>query len=170
MFGGRKADERRREDIRMADEAADHALSALAEGDADRAREELSAAPKKLDFAEIGWKVEIVAAMIELAQAKRKAGVKRLTEITARLDETSLSRDDKGYMRLFALYRAIEASKSGKAPAELRMHAEDFRFDHTMVSGALKNRFPLKKTEPAEPAPPPIAPPPGSGDDGQGPF
>lgn len=169
MFG-RRAEERRREEIRVADEAADHALAALAGDDVARARNELSAAPKKLDFADIGWKVETVAALIELAQGKNKAATKRLTEITARLDETSLSRDDKGYMRLFALYRAIEASKSGKAPAELRMHAEDFRFDHTLVSGALKSRFPLKKTEPAEAAPPPIAPPPGAGDDGRGPF
>lgn len=170
MFGGRKAEERRRDEIRMADEAADHALKALAEGDVDRARTELSAAPKKLDFADIGWKVETTAALIEIEQGKGKAAIKRLTEITARLDETSLSRDDKGYMRLFALYRAIEASKSGKAPAELRMHAEDFRFDHTLVSGRLKSRFPLKKAEPVEPAPPPIPVPPGAGDDGKGAF
>lgn len=170
MFGSRKAGERRRDDIRVADQAADHALKALAEGDVERAREELSAAPKKLDFADVGWKVEAVAALIELAQEKRKAAIKRLTDITARLDETSLGKDDKGYMRLFALYRAIEASKTGKAPAELRMHAEDFRFDHTLVSGALKSRFPLKKTEAAEPVPPPISAPPGAGDDGQGTF
>lgn len=170
MFGGRKAEEKRREELRMADQAADHALRALAEGDANRAREELSAAPKKLDFADIGWKVEAVAAMIELELDKPKAATKRLTEITARLDETSLSTHDKGYMRLFALYRAIEASKTGKAPAELRMHAENFRFDHTMVSGSLKSRFPLKKMETAEAAPPPISAPPGAGDDGKGLF
>lgn len=170
MFGSRKAEERRRDEIRVADQAADHALKALAAGEVDRARDELSAAPKKLDFADIGWKVEAVAALIEISQDKRRAAIKRLTDITARLDETSLSRDDKGYMRLFALYRAIEASKTGKAPAELRMHAEDFRFDHTLVSGALKSRFPLKKTEAAEATPPPIAPPPGAGDDGKGSF
>jgi hypothetical protein len=27
-----------------------------------------------------------------------------------------LSKDDKGYLRLYALYRAIEASKDGRAP------------------------------------------------------
>ncbi|GGE40829.1 hypothetical protein GCM10011367_14230 [Marinicauda pacifica] len=170
MFGGRKAEERRREEIRMADQAADHALAAMGAGDLDRARDELSAAPKKLDFADIGWKVEAVSALLELATNKRKAAIKRLTEFAARLDETSLSKDDKGYLRLFALYRAIEASKTNKAPAELRMHTEDFRFDHTLVSGALKSRFPLKKTEPSEPAPPPIAAPPASNDDGKGPF
>ncbi len=157
MFGGRKAEERRREDIRVASAACDNALAALRADNLTKARAELAVVPKRIDFADIGWKVELVAAMLDLAASRRKQAVTRLTIICSRLDETDLSRDDKGYLRLFALYRAIEASKDGKAPPELRELVEDFRFDHTLVSPGLKTGFPLKKTEEAQPAPPPMA-------------
>ena len=153
MFGGEKAVAKRREAIRIADQAAEHALDALAEGDLARARQELSAVPRKLKFADGGWKPALALAVVELASAK-------LLEVCAGLDETSLSKDDKGYLRLYALYRAIEASKDGRAPAELREEAEDFRFDQIMVSKWLKTRFPLKKVEEVQTAPPPMAPPP----------
>ncbi len=167
MFGGNKSIERRREDIRLADQAADHAVAALAEGDVAKAKVELSAAPKKLDFADIGWKVAIAQALIDLAQKKRRAGVAKLVEVCARLDDTSLSRDDKGYLRLFALYRAIEASRNGKAPRELRQQVESFRFDHTLVSAKLRERFPLKAAEAGAkaPPPPPKTAPPSAGED-----
>ncbi|XBQ14836.1 MAG: hypothetical protein ABL308_07640 [Oceanicaulis sp.] len=157
MFGGEKAAERRREIMRLADEAADHALDALAEGDPKRAKKELEAVPKKVSFADGGWKPALALAVTELRLGKRRAGLSRLIEVVAGLDETSLSRDDRNYLRLYALYRAIEASKDGKPPAELRAQAEDFRFDQTLVSGKLKSRFPLKKIEETTPAPPPIA-------------
>ncbi|MCC5981363.1 MAG: hypothetical protein JJU26_06545 [Oceanicaulis sp.] len=159
MFGGRKAEERRREEIRVAGAACDNALAALRADNLSKAKAELAAVPKRIDFADIGWKVELVAAMLDLAASRRKQAVIRLTTICSRLDETDLSRDDKGYLRLFALYRAIEASKDGKAPQELRDLVDDFRFDHTLVSASLKAGFPLKKTEEAQPAPPPMARP-----------
>ena len=162
MFGGDKAVERRREAMRLAAAAADHALDALAEGDPKRARKELDAVPKKTPFADGGWKPALAMAVTELALGKRRAGLSRLVEVCAGLDQTSLSRDEKGYLRLYALYRAIEASKDGRAPAELRAHADDFRFDQTLVSRQLKSRFPLKKVEAASPPPPPMAG--GSGD------
>ncbi|AZU03257.1 hypothetical protein X907_0713 [Glycocaulis alkaliphilus] len=165
MFGGRKAEERRRDEIRLAQAACSNALEALRAGNVAKARAELAAVPKKVDFADIGWKVELTAAVLDLAAGRRKPATTRLTVICARLDETDLSRDDKGYLRLFALYRAIEASRDGKAPQELRDLVEDFRFDHTLVSPELKVGFPLKKTEEAVPAPPPMARPANAGAD-----
>jgi len=157
MFGGDKAVERRREAMRLAEEAADHALDALAEGDPKRAKKELEAVPKKTQFADGGWKPALALAVTELALGKRRAGLARLAEVCAGLDETSLSRDEKGYLRLYALYRAIESSKDGRAPAELRAQADNFRFDPTLISRQLKQRFPLKKIEAVTSAPPPIA-------------
>lgn len=161
MFGGQKAAERRREALRLADAAAENALDALVEGDVKRARDELATVPKKLSYADGGWKPALALAVVDLAAGKRRPGLNRLIEVCAGLDQTNLSRDDKGYLRLYALYRAIEASKDGRAPDELRAHAEDFRFDQTLVSGGLKARFPLKKVEAKDPPPPPMAPPPG---------
>lgn len=137
-------------------------MGALSRDDTRGAREELSAAPKKIDFADAGWKVALVEAVIELKTGKIKSGVQKLEAVIRRLDETDLSRDDMGYLRLFALYRAAEAAKDGKAPAALRDQAEDFRFDHTLVSPELKSAFPLKKIE-DRPVPPP-PPPPGDSD------
>jgi hypothetical protein len=160
MFGGEKAVAKRREAIRIADQAAEHALDALAEGDLNRAREELAAVPRKLKFADGGWKPALASAVVDLASGKRRSGNAKLLEVCAGLDETSLTKDDKGYLRLYALYRAIEASKDGRAPVELRAEAENFRFDQIMVSQSLKTRFPLKKVEDVQTAPPPMAPPP----------
>ena len=160
MFGGEKAVAKRREAIRI----AEHALDALAEGDLSRARQELSAVPRKLKFADGGWKPALAAAVVDLASGKRRSGNARLLEVCAGLDETSLSKDDKGYLRLYALYRAIEASKDGRAPVELRAEAENFRFDQIMVSQSLKTRFPLKKVEDVQTAPPPMSPPPDVGE------
>lgn len=157
MFGGDKAVERRREAMRLAEAAADNALDALAEGDPRRARKELDVVPKKTAFADGGWKPALALAVTELALGKRRAGLARLAEVCAGLDQTSLSRDEKGYLRLYALYRAIEASRDGRAPAELRAQADDFRFDQTLVSRRLKARFPLKKVEESQPPPPPMA-------------
>lgn len=164
MFGGQKAVARRREAMRIAEQAADHALDALAEGDLARARQELSAVPRKLNYADGGWKPALASAVVDLAAGKRRAGLSKLIDVCAGLDQTSLTKDEKGYLRLYALYRAIEASKDGRAPEELRAHAEDFRFDQIMVSQALKARFPLKKVEEATPAPPPMAPPKDAGE------
>ncbi|MGJ3230221.1 MAG: hypothetical protein ACFE0P_00310, partial [Oceanicaulis sp.] len=58
----------------------------------------------------------------------------------------------------------IEASKDGRAPAELRAQVDDFRFDQTLVSRQLKSRFPLKKVEDSAPPPPPMARPPEGGE------
>lgn len=162
MFGGAKAAERRRESMRLSEAAADNALNALAEGDLQRARQELAVVPKRLSYADGGWKPALALAVVDLAAGKRRAGISRLVDVCAGLDETSLTRDDKGYLRLYALYRAIDASKNGKAPDELRAQVEDFRFDQTLVSGALKMRFPLKKVDPNASAPPPMTPPPSS--------
>jgi len=159
MFGGGKAAERRREAIRLADQAADYALEAIAQGDLKRARNELAAAPKRISYADGGWKPALAAAVLDLMTGKRRQGLAGLVEFCTGLDETSLSRDDKGYLRLYALYRAIDASRDGRAPAELRDLVEDFRFDHTLVSRKLKARFPLKKIEESTPPPPPMARP-----------
>lgn len=163
MFGGDKSVARRREAMRLAEQAADHALDALAEGDPKRAMKELEAVPKKTPFADGGWKPALAMAVTELALGKRRAGLSRLSEVCAGLDETSLSRDEKGYLRLYALYRAIEASKDGRAPAELRAQADNFRFDQTLVSRRLRTRFPLKRIEDSVSSPPPMARPPEGG-------
>ena len=164
MFGLDKAAARRREALRLAGEAADNALDALAEGDVKRARRELSAVPKRLRYADGGWKPALALAVVDLAEAKRRSGLARLIDVCAGLDETNLSKDEKGYLRLYALYRAIDASKDGRAPTELRALADDFRFDQTLVSTWLKRRFPLKKVEASQPPPPPMAPPPEAGE------
>lgn len=164
MFGSDKAAARRREALRLAGEAADNALDALAEGDVKRARRELSVVPKRTRYADGGWKPALAMAVVDLAEGKRRTGLSRLVDVCAGLDETNLSKDEKGYLRLYALYRAIDVSKDGRAPTELRAHADDFRFDQTLVSSWLKRRFPLKKVEASQPAPPPMAPPPGTGE------
>ena len=120
--------------------------------------------PKRLRYADGGWKPALALAVVDLAEAKRRSGLARLIDVCAGLDETNLSKDEKGYLRLYALYRAIDASKDGRAPAELRAHADDFRFDQTLVSTWLKRRFPLKTVEATEPLPPPMSPPPGAGE------
>ena len=170
MIFGQKSDEKRREASRLAETSAQTALKALDTDDLDTARKELNSAPRKVKFAASGWKLELAFALYEIAKGKNRPATKRLTDVCSRLDETALSRDDKGYVRLFALYRAIEASKTGRAPEELRMHADNFRFDHTLVSNDLKTLFPLKKSEARESMPPPMSAPPGSNDDGIGPF
>ena len=108
----------------------------------------------------MGWKVSLAGAMIELKAGKRKQGLQKLFAVCSRLDDTSLSRDDKNYLRLYALYRGSEASKDGRAPVELRELVEDFRFDHTLVTPLLRKDFPLKTLDEAEIAPPPPPPPP----------
>lgn len=148
--------------MRLAKAAADNAMAALAENDPKRAMEELSAVPKKLSYADGGWQPALALAVTELALDKRRQGLARLTEVCAGLDQTNLTRDEKGYLRLYALYRAIDASKDGKAPAELRAQVDDFRFDQTLVSQELKAKFPLKKLEDSTPAPPPMSLPPDS--------
>ncbi|WP_300544853.1 hypothetical protein [Maricaulis sp.] len=158
MFSGRKTAEQRREDIRAADKAVGEAMQALASEDIAAARKALGAAPKT-HYADMGWKVSLAAAMIELRAGKRKPAIQRLVTVCSRLDDTSLSRDDKNYLRLYALYRGTEAAKDGRAPAELRELVEDFRFDHTLVSPLLRKDFPLKKVEEADGAPPPPPPP-----------
>lgn len=158
MFSGRKTAEKLREEIRTADAAVGEAMHVLAGGDIDAARKALSAAPKT-HFADIGWKVGLAGAMIELRAGKRKNAIQRLIAVCSRLDDTSLSRDDKNYLRLYALYRGTEASKNGRAPAELRDLVEDFRFDHTLVDPLLRKDFPLKTLEEADASPPPPPPP-----------
>jgi hypothetical protein len=78
MFGGEKAVAKRREAIRIADQAAEHALDALAEGDLSRARQELSAVPRKLKFADGGWKPALASAVVDLASGKRRSGNAKL--------------------------------------------------------------------------------------------
>ena len=158
MFSGRKTAEKLREDIRAADAAVGEAMHALASDDVAAARKALSAAPKT-HFADMGWKVGLAGAMIELKAGKRKNAIQRLATVCSRLDDTSLSRDDKNYLRLYALYRGTEASRDGRAPAELRDLVEDFRFDHTLVNPLLRKDFPLKKVDETEAAPPPPPPP-----------
>ncbi|WP_019959980.1 hypothetical protein [Woodsholea maritima] len=162
MFGGQKSAEKRREANKLADTAAENALLALREEDVARARAELAAVPKRVDFADIGWKVTLVWSLVEFADDKRNKGFSKLLEFCKRLDETSLTRDDKGYLRLFARYRAIENAKNGRPSTEIRELTENFRFDHTLVCNALKSRFPLKKGEETQIAPPPKAIAPGA--------
>ena len=159
MFGGRKSAEKIQEMIQEADAAVGAAMTALADDNVSGARRELSAAPKT-HFADMGWKVGLAGAVIDLKAGKVRPGNQKLLSVCSRLDETSLSRDDMNYLRLYALYRATEAAKSGRAPEELRDLVEDFRFDHTLVSPILRKDFPLKKVEDAEMAPPPPPPPP----------
>lgn len=143
----------------IAGRATEAALAALVRGDTEKAQAELTAAPKKLDFAEMGWRVALVGSLIDLANGKRKAGMNQLVKVFQRLDETSLSSDDKGYLRLFALYRAIEFARDGRAPSALRDQADNFRFDTTLVNPDLKVMFPLKRLEkPVEEASPPPFP------------
>jgi len=163
MFSGRKSASKRREQIEAADRAVGAAMSALACDNPSMARKELSAAPKT-HYADMGWKVDLALAMIELHSGKRKQGTQRLIVVCSRLDDTSLGRDDKNYLRLYALYRASEASKDGKPPFELRDMVEDFSFDHTMISPLIRKDFPLKKLEESLVAPPPLPPPPPGAD------
>ncbi|WP_417482339.1 hypothetical protein [Maricaulis sp.] len=158
MFSGRKSADKLREQIEAADQAVAAAMAAIADDDVARARKELSAAPKT-HFADMGWKVGLAMAMIELKSGRHRQGIQKLINVCARLDDTSMGRDDKNYLRLYALYRASEASKGGKAPAEMRVLVEDFRFDHTMVTPILRKDFPLRKMDDAEIAPPPPPPP-----------
>ena len=103
MILGRKGEDKRREAVDTASRAADAALAALARNDIDAARHELSASPKKLDFSDIGWKVALVQSLIDLKADKVKQGIQGLERVCARIDDTNLSRDDRGYLRLFCL-------------------------------------------------------------------
>ncbi len=156
MLNRRKSEERAQSNV-IASRASEAALKALGGGDVARARDELSAVPKRVEFAETGWKVALVAALTDLSAGKRKNGLNQLIRVFERLDDTSLSKDDKGYLRLFALYRAIESTGDGRPPSALRDHAENFRFDTTLVDPSLKALFPLKR---AEEKPDDIPPPP----------
>ena len=94
--------------------------------------------------------------MIDLKLGRRRSGTSKLVAVCSRLDDTSLSKDDKNYLRLYALYRSTEVTKDRKALVE------DFRFDHTLVDPDLRSDFPLRKLEPetveaAPPPPPPLA-------------
>tara|TARA_R110002072_G_scaffold90929_4_gene203207 strand:- start:1009 stop:1500 length:492 start_codon:yes stop_codon:yes gene_type:complete len=155
MILGRKGEDKRREAVDTASRAADAALAALARNDIDAARHELSASPKKLDFSDIGWKVALVQSLIDLKADKVKQGIQGLERVCARIDDTNLSRDDRGYLRLFCLYRATESTKDGRAPASLRAQAEDFRFDQTLISPELRVQLPLKVVEEKISAAPP---------------
>lgn len=157
MILRRSSPDKHREMVETARRASQEAMRALWEDDAKRAKTELTAAPKKLDFAEVGWRVALVSALVDLKLGKVKSGVTALEKVIDRLDETDLSRDDKGYLRLFALYRASEASKDRRAPASLRERVEHFRFDQTLIDPEIKADFPLKKVEdkPIDPPPPP---------------
>ncbi|WP_138514186.1 hypothetical protein [Maricaulis alexandrii] len=159
MFSGRKSAEKRREDIRLADQAVGEAMHALSLDDIDSARQRLAEAPKT-HYADMGWKVGLATAMVEMKAGRRRQAVQRLVTVCSRLDDTSLSLDDKNYLRLYALYRGSEQSKDGRAPAELRELVEDFRFDHTMVTPLLRKDFPLKALDEADGPPPPPPPPP----------
>ena len=166
MFSGRKSAEKRRVQIEAADQAAGAAMAALFGDDVAGARRALSDAPKT-HYADMGWKVDLAYAMVELKSEKRKSGTQKLLTVCSRLDETSLSLDDKNYLRLYALYRASEVSKTGKPPMELRDMVEDFRFDHTMITPLIRQDFPLKKVDDIVVAPPPPPPPPPSGNTGE---
>ena len=159
MFGGRKSAEKIQELMQEADTAVGAAMAAISDEDIARARRELSAAPKT-HFADMGWKVGLAGAVIELKAGKVRQGNQKLLSVCSRLDETSFSRDDMNYLRLYALYRATEVAKNGRAPVELRDLVEDFRFDHTLVTPLLRKDFPLKKVDEAEAAAPPPPPPP----------
>lgn len=163
MVFGRKSAEQRRQELDTAVRAAVAAMEALREDDPKRAKSELAGAPK-VHFAEGGWQVELASSMIDLALGRRKQGFSRLIDVCRKLDDTSLARDDKNYLRLYALYRATEFAKDGKPPSELRDLVEDFRFDHTQVTPEIRERFPLKKVEDPVEAPPPPPPPPPGGD------
>jgi len=159
MFSGRKSAEKRREQIELADRAVASAMEALNAEDVDEARTRLSEAPKT-HFADVGWKVGLAGAMLELKKERRRQGLSKLVAVCSRLDETSLSKDDKNYLRLYALYRSSEVTKDRKAPMELRLLVEDFRFDHTLVNPELRRDFPLRQLdEAAEETPPPPPPP-----------
>ncbi|WP_417485175.1 hypothetical protein [Maricaulis salignorans] len=158
MFSGRKSADKLRDQIDAADLAVASAMAAIFEDDVVAARKALAAAPKT-HFADMGWKVDLATAMIELKTGRHKQGIQKLISVCSRLDDTSMGRDDKNYLRLYALYRASEASKGGKAPMEMRILVEDFRFDHTMVTPLLRKDFPLKKMDDSEIAPPPPPPP-----------
>ncbi len=161
MFSGRKSAEKRREQIETAQEAVREAMQALNAEDLDGARSALSGAPKT-HFADVGWKTGLAGAMIDLKSGRRRSGTSKLVAVCSRLDDTSLSKDDKNYLRLYALYRSSEVTKDRKAPVELRELVEDFRFDHTLVDPELRSDFPLRKLDPeapetASPPPPPPA-------------
>lgn len=159
MFSGRNSAEKRREQIEAADQAVASAMDALNADDVGGARAALSEAPKT-HFADVGWKVGMAGAMIELKQGKKRGGLNKLVAVCARLDETSLSKDDKNYLRLYALYRSSEVTKDRRAPMELRVLVEDFRFDHTLVNPVLRKDFPLRKIEDDAAETPPPPPPP----------
>ena len=161
MFSGRNSAEKRREAIEAADLAVADAMAAINRDDVDAAREALSEAPKT-HFADLGWKVGLAGAMIDLLKGRNRAATNKFVAVCGRLDDTSLSRDDKNYLRLYALYRTSEHSKDRKAPPALRDLVEDFRFDHTLVDPRLRHDFPLKKLDPEAQAsvPPPPPPPP----------
>jgi len=157
MLGRRNSEDRAQSNV-IASRASDAALHALVTGDVARARDELTAVPKRVEFAETGWKVSLVMALTDLSAGKKKNGLNQLIKVFERLDDTSLSKDDKGYLRLFALYRAIENTRDGRPPSALRDHADNFRFDTTLVDPALKAHFPLKHVEakPDDVPPPPF--------------
>lgn len=165
MFGAGKSAQDRREETMLADRAAEYALDALLGGAAARARAELDNAPRRVPFGVMGWKLELARALVDFADGRIRAGNMRLVDFVRRLDETSFSRDDRGYLSLFALYRSIEASRKGRAPAALREAVEDFRFDHTLVSRDLRRRFPLRReAASAQASAPPYSVPPSGGD------
>lgn len=158
MFSGRKSAEKRREQIETADAAVADAMQALNVDDVDAARQHLAEAPKT-HYADVGWKVGLAGAMIDLKMGRKRSGLNKLVAVCGRLDETSLSKDDKNYLRLYALYRSSEVTKDRKAPMELRMLVEDFRFDHTLVDPALRRDFALRKADELAETPPPPPPP-----------
>lgn len=161
MFSGRNSAEKRREAIEAAHLAVAEAMTAINNDDVDAARQALSEAPKT-HFADVGWKVGLAGAMVDLLAGRMRSSVNKFVAVCSRLDDTSLSKDDKNYLRLYALYRTSEASKDRKAPPALRDLVEDFRFDHTMVDPLLRKDFPLKKVDADNEAaaPPPPPPPP----------
>lgn len=157
MLRRRKTEERAESNV-IASRASEAALSALFAGDVEKARDELTAVPKRIEFAETGWKVSLVMALTDLTAGKRKSGLNLLIKVFEKLDDTSLSKDDKGYLRLFALYRAIENTRDGRPPSALRDHAENFSFDTTLVDPGLKAIFPLRRlqAQPEDAPPPPF--------------
>ncbi len=99
MLGRRNSEERAQSNL-IASRASEAALKALVGGDVARARDELTAVPKRVEFAETGWKVALVMALTDLSAGKRKNGLNQLIKVFERLDDTSLSKDDKGYLSL----------------------------------------------------------------------
>ena len=85
--------------------------------DLDAARAHLAEAPKT-HYADVGWKVGLAGAMLDLKKGRKRSGLNKLLAVCSRLDETSLSKDDKNYLRLYALYRSSEVTKDRKAPVE----------------------------------------------------